>query len=73
MKRDVFAQRDMMRRRLRKRLCHLYSRLLDGDTDTPAIIDEVKSLKIKLLKCDPAEVKESFEPDIQKKRPRLPA
>ncbi|MDR9857844.1 hypothetical protein RJP21_30075 [Paenibacillus sp. VCA1] len=73
MKKDVFAQRDMERRSLRKRLCRLYSMLIDGDPATTAIINEIKALRAQLLKCDPAEVIESFELTPKKKRPRLPA
>jgi len=74
MKKDVFAQRDIMRRSLRKRLCHLYSMLIDGDASSAtAIINEIKALRAQLLKCDPAEVIESFELAPKKKRPRLPA
>ncbi|WP_160045653.1 hypothetical protein [Paenibacillus sp. USDA918EY] len=73
MKKDVFAQRDMERRSLRKRLCRLYSMLIDGDGAATAITNEIKSLRTQLLKCDPGEVVESFELGPKKKRPRLPA
>ncbi|MED5017905.1 hypothetical protein P9847_11385 [Paenibacillus chibensis] len=73
MKKDVFAQRDKTRRILRRRLCHLYSTLIDGDTANAGIINEIKLLRATLLKCDPAEVIESFDLESQKKRPRLPA
>lgn len=70
MKNDVFAQRDMKRRRLRKRLCRLYSRVIDGDT-SKEIMKEIKSLRASLLQSDPIEVEETFEP--KERRPRLPA
>lgn len=73
MKKDVLAQRDMIRRSLRKRLCRLYSLLIDDDGATEGIYNEIKLLRAKLLKCDPAEVIESFNLESQKKRPRMPA